>query len=448
MTQLTGTSEEFAVPEGLVKLPAAALADGRGGGPAPSDIWALADAACTKLPAPLAVLNVQALAFNTGSLLRRAAGKPIRIASKSIRNKDVLRAVLAQPGFSGILGFTLPEALWLASDPSNAFTDIVVGYPTANAQAVQALAADPVACARITLMVDSTEQLEWMAAALQEATPAAPIRLCLDLDASWRPTVGGRALGHVGVHRSPLRTGADAIDMALSICGYKRGPNKLFTLVGMMAYEAQIAGLQDTPHTGNKASDLARGVILQQIQRTSMAEITDRRGKVVAAVRNVTELEFVNGGGTGSLELTTADPSVTELAAGSGLFGPTLFDGYSRFTPAHAVGFAVPVVRRPAPDMITVLGGGWIASGPHGADRSPVPVYPEGLSMIGTEGAGEVQTPLRGEAAARLGIGNKVWFRHAKSGEVCEHVDALEMVDGGQWLGRTPTYRGEGKAFV
>lgn len=411
-------------------------------------IWAGADSACAELSAPLAVVDVQALSTNAGSLLRRAAGKPIRVASKSIRNKEVLRAVLAQPGFSGVLGFTLPEALWLAADPSDAFTDIVVGYPTADPFALRALAADPVACARVTLMVDSSEQLDWMAATLASLSPAAPIRLCLDLDASWRPTAAGRALGHIGVYRSPVRTGADAIALALAINGYRQGNTALFRLTGIMAYEAQIAGLQDTPHTGNKVADLAKSQLLKQIQRQSMAEILHRRANVVAAVRNVCDLEFVNGGGTGSLELTTGDPSVTELAAGSGLFGPTLFDGYSRFTPAHAVGFAAPVVRRPASDIVTVLGGGWIASGPAGNDRSPVAVHPAGLSLIGTEGAGEVQTPLRGTAAATLAIGDKVWFRHAKSGEVCEHVDALEMIDGGQWVGRALTYRGEGKAFV
>lgn len=425
------------------------LAHGQNGNlPAPETNWAAASIACAGLEAPLAVLDVQALSFNAGALLRRAGGTPIRVASKSIRSKEVLRAVLSQDGFAGVLGFTLPEALWLAADPSDVFDDVVVAYPTADGQALRALAVDPAACERITLMIDSTEHLAWMAATLGSVTPAAPIRLCMDLDVSWRPSVRGRALGHIGVRRSPVRTGADAIALALQIDTHQRGGVKLFTLVGLMGYEAQIAGLQDTVHTGNRAADLAKSQILRAVQRSSMAELIHRRGNIVAAVRNVRDLEFVNGGGTGSLELTTADSSVTELAAGSGLFGPTLFDGYSRFDPAHAVGFAAPVVRRPAPDMVTVLGGGWIASGPPGPDRSPLPVYPPGLSLLGTEGAGEVQTPLRGASAAQLRIGENVWFRHAKSGEVCEHVDALELLDGGNRVGTAPTYRGEGKAFV
>ncbi|MCC9067481.1 alanine racemase [Arthrobacter cryoconiti] len=429
----------------MMHLVNSALERGRSGG-AGTEIWAAADQACVGRAAPLAVLDLQALSHNAGSLLRRANGVPIRVASKSIRSREVLRAVVAQDGFAGILAFTLPEALWLAAEDT--FTDIVVAYPTADFTALRALAIDARACSRVTLMVDSPEQLDAMEAALLDVRPAAPIRLAVDLDASWRPSVAGRTMGHIGVRRSPVRTGADALAMALDIGSRIRGGQKLFILVGLMAYEAQIAGLQDTPHTGNRVADAAKSVILKRIQQASMMEVTERRGNVVAAVRNVVELEFVNGGGTGSLELTARDPAVTELAAGSGLFGPTLFDGYSRFSPQHAVGFATTVVRRPAPDMVTVLGGGWIASGPHGADRSPVPVFPPGLSMLGTEGAGEVQTPLKGAGAATLGIGEKVWFRHAKSGEVCEHVNALEVLDGGALTDQVLTYRGEGKAFV
>ena len=51
-------------------------------------------------------------------------------------------------------------------------------------------------------------------------------------------------------------------------------------------------------------------------------------------MRSIAPLRFVNGGGTGSIERTAAEPAVTEVAAGSGLFGPTLFDTYRAFKPA------------------------------------------------------------------------------------------------------------------
>src|SRR5690606_35909591 len=181
-----------------------------------------------------------------------------------------------------------------------------------------------------------------------------------------------------------------------------------------MAYEAQIAGLT------NKGKP-----IIQAMQRRSAAELRERRGRAVELVRRVADLEFVNGGGTGSLESTHADPSVTEVAAGSGLFGPHLFDGYTAFRPAPAAAFALPVVRKPAAGIATLLGGGWIASGPPGRDRLPRIEWPRGLRMLPREGAGEVQTPVAGAAARELAVGDRVWLRHAKAGELSEHLDAF-----------------------
>jgi len=165
-------------------------------------------------------------------------------------------------------------------------------------------------------------------------------------------------------------------------------------------------------------------------------------------VREHADLEFVNGGGTGSLEVTSADPSVTEIAAGSGLFGGHLFDGYAHFTPAPAAAFALDVVRSPSPEHATILGGGWIASGPPAADRVPRIVWPEGLELLGRESAGEVQTPVTGAAARALRAGDRVWFRHTKSGELSEHLNAFAVVDGDEVVDTVPTYRGEGKAFL
>jgi D-serine deaminase-like pyridoxal phosphate-dependent protein len=167
----------------------------------------------------------------------------------------------------------------------------------------------------------------------------------------------------------------------------------------------------------------------------------------VAAVRAYADLEFVNGGGTGSIAATSADPSVTEVAAGSGLYGPTLFDAYTSWRPSPAALFALSVVRRPGPRIATVLGGGWIASGPTDRSRQPVPWLPPGLRFRADEGAGEVQTPLIGAAAGELRPGDRVWFRHAKAGELCEHVNELQLVDG-DTATPAPTYRGEGHAFL
>ncbi|HYN93353.1 MAG TPA: amino acid deaminase/aldolase, partial [Pilimelia sp.] len=238
--------------------------------------------------------------------------------------------------------------------------------------------------------------------------------------------------------RSPVHSAAAAGALAARIAA-RPG----FRLVGLMAYEAQIAGLGDDPQ-----GRAVRGAAIRTIQRRSYTDLRRRRSAAVAAVREHADLEFVNGGGTGSVAATAADPVVTEVAAGSGLYGPVLFDHYRAWRPEPAAFFALPVVRRPGPGIATVLGGGWTASGPAGKDRLPLPWLPAGLRLLSAEGAGEVQTPLTGPAAAGLAVGDRVWFRHAKAGELCEHVAELHLVTGAGVVDRAPTYRGEGRHFI
>ena len=179
-----------------------------------------------------------------------------------------------------------------------------------------------------------------------------------------------------------------------------------------------------------------------------MGELAERRAEAVAAVRAVAELEFVNGGGTGSLARTAAEPAVTELAAGSGFFAPVLFDDYRSLDLVPGAGFALAVSRHPDPGVATVLGGGYVASGPPGKDRLPEPYQPPGLRLDSLEGAGEVQTPLLGEPAARMSVGDRVYMRHAKAGELCERFNSLHLLEGDRVVDEVPTYRGEGKAFL
>jgi D-serine deaminase-like pyridoxal phosphate-dependent protein len=183
------------------------------------------------------------------------------------------------------------------------------------------------------------------------------------------------------------------------------------------------------------------------MQRRSAAELAVRRAAIVSAVRAVTPLRFVNGGGTGSIGGTAAEPAVTEIGAGSGLYQPTLFDSYRAFSGRPAALFALPVVRRPGRGVVTAFSGGFVASGPAQPSRLPRPILPTGLRLDREEGAGEVQTPLLGPAADGLRIGDRVWFRHAKAGELCERFNELHLVDGTAVTATVPTYRGEGQAF-
>lgn len=405
----------------------------------PDVFWPALTVATARLDPAYGVLHLPALRHNTHDMLRRAGGKPIRVASKSVRVRSVLDAVLALPGYAGVLAYTLPEALWLAEgDAGHApIEDVVVGYPTADRGAIARLAASPELAARVTLMVDSVAHLDLIDAVVPPAERAT-IRLCLELDSSWDAPV----LGHIGVYRSPLHSAQAVREVAEAIV---RRPG--FALVGMMGYEAQIAGQGDNP-----PGRPAWGATLRWMQKNSQEELLARRGEAVAAVRALADLEFVNGGGTGSLEFTASDPSVTEIAAGSGLLGGHLFDTYRGFRPAPAASFALSVVRRPDERTATLLGGGWIASGPPGPDRLPKIEWPTGLSMVDREMAGEVQTPVTGATAGILRAGDRVWLRHTKSGELSEHVNdfhLVDVVDGrAAVVGTVPSYRGEGKVFL
>lgn len=415
-------------PEGSTARPATPWTN-------PEHYWPELTRVTEHLDPPVAVLHRGALEHNAADMVRRAAGKPIRVASKSVRVRGVIDAVLELPGYHGVLAYTLAEALWLAeSSATRAGTDdVVVGYPTVDRKEIARLGASAELAGRVTLMIDSVTQLDL----IDHVCPPGKresIRVCLELDGSWLAPV----LGKLGVWRSPIYTPADARRLAEEIV---QRPG--FELVGMMAYEAQIAGVGDAP-----AGQPVMARVTRWMQRQSRPEIATRRGEAVAAVRQVADLEFVNGGGTGSLESTSADASVTEIAAGSGLLGGHLFDNYAGFLPAPAAAFALPIVRKATADSATMLGGGWIASGVPAADRLPSLEWPLGLRYAPREAAGEVQSPVFGTAAAGLVPGDRVWLRHTKSGELSEHVDRFHIVDGNTIIGTLPSYRGEGKVFL
>jgi len=390
------------------------------------------EAIFAEVEGPFAFVDLDAMWANADEMLGRAGGKPIRVASKSIRCRALLEQILGRRGFAGVMTFTLPETLWLAGQ---GFEDLLLAYPTTDSGALEELAvrsvAHPEGAPIVT--VDSIEHLDLIESVL--GAGAAPVRVCIELDAAWW-AAGGRV--KVGAKRSPVHSPAQALALAEEV--ERRAK---IDLVALMAYEGQISGVGDRP-PGRRL----RGAAIRFMQRRSAAELAKRRGAAVAAVRQVSDLEIVNGGGTGSLELTAAEDAVTEVTAGSGFYAPAQFDHYSRFSLTPAAGFALPIVRRPGPRVATALGGGYLASGAGDAGRLPVPWLPPGLELDPEEGAGEVQTPLLGTAAAELAIGDRAYLRHAKAGELCERFDSLHLVAGGAIVDVVPTYRGDGKAFL
>jgi D-serine deaminase-like pyridoxal phosphate-dependent protein len=377
-------------------------------------------AATSDLGAPLAIVDEPALWANADDLVRRAGKVPIRVASKSVRVRSIIERTLQRDGFAGVMSYSLDESVWLAD---HGVDDILLAYPTASASGVRALVANDRRLAAITLMVDSPRSLDLLDHLAGDDHAA--IGVCLDVDASLK-------LGpvHLGVRRSPVHSVDDAATLAHTVVD-RPG----FDLRGVMFYDAQIAGMPDS------------STAVRLVKKRSASELLDRRSKVVAAVREHADLRIVNAGGTGSLEVTGSDPVITELTAGSGLFSPGLFDGYDAFDSHPAAYFALDVVRKPADDVATLFSGGYIASGAVQKNRLPKPTWPKGLALLGAEGAGEVQTPVKGRAARDLQLGDRVLLRHAKAGEMCERFDTVTIVAADGGVETVPTYRGEQKNF-
>lgn len=380
-------------------------------------------------PTPCAVVDLDAFDANATDLLRRASGTPVRVASKSLRVPALLARVLARDGFAGVLGYTLAEALWLHE--SGVSDDVVVAYPTVDRASLAALTASPGAAAAVTLMVDDVAHLDVVDSV--RSSRAVPVRVALDVDAALAAPGGVR----VGPRRSPLRSVADVVALAEAVLA-RPG----FRLVGVMTYEGQVAGVPD-----DVPGQRARMGVVRRIKSASVPQLVERRAAVAAALGDLVELEFWNAGGSGSVETSAADPVVTEVAAGSGLLVPGLFDHYRSFVPRPAAYVGVPVTRRPDARTATVHGGGYVASGPVGVDRLPLPWAPPGLELTSLEAAGEVQTPLVGPGVDVLRVGDLVWFRHAKSGELFEHTDRVHLLSGPEIRETVATYRGAGRSF-
>src|SRR3954471_1065672 len=143
--------------------------------------------------APFAFVDLDAMWANSDEMLARAGGKPIRVASKSVRCRPLLGQIAARDErYRGLMTFTLRESLWLGKP------DMMLAYPTTDGEGLGRMGeGGPV------LMVDSAEQLD-----LIERATNVPVRLCIEVDLSY-PLARGRI--KVGVERLPIRTPGQAV---------------------------------------------------------------------------------------------------------------------------------------------------------------------------------------------------------------------------------------------
>ncbi len=379
---------------------------------------------------PFAYLDLDLLDLNIRQIVARAGGKRIRLASKSLRSTAVLQRILsADPVIQGIMCYTAREAAYLAKQ---GFNDLLIGYPCWHEQDIAAVAQATQAGTTITLMIDSVEHVEQIERVAQRLQVRLP--LCLDLDMSL--LVPGL---HFGAWRSPLRTPEQARPVIERILA---SPH--VWLDGIMGYEAQIAGVGD--HYPGKT---LKNTLVRFLKRRSARDVAERRTAIFELIKSYgITLRFVNGGGTGSIATTREEPAVTEITVGSGFYSPALFDNYHDFRYQPAAGFAIEIVRRAAPNIYTCLGGGYVASGSAGPDKLPQPYLPADARLDPLEGAGEVQTPIKYKGPVSLAVGDPIFLRHSKAGELCERFTHLLLVSEGAVIDEVTTYRGDGQCFL
>ncbi len=375
---------------------------------------------------PCALVDLDALDRNIAVVREAAAGKAVRVASKSVRHLGLLRYIAQRLGSQTLMSYAAREAAFLVGE---GFNDILLAYPTANPSDATTLAVANQK-ANVRVAVDEPEHLAALSAAALKNGVTLPV--VVDIDVSLKK------LGlHIGVRRSPLHA-VEQVAAFAERCANTPG----LRFAGLLAYEAHIAGLTDA----NPFSRAVNGA-KYAIKKISRGPLEKQRAAIAEAVKKRgLPLELFNGGGSGSLRWCSHEAALTEVTAGSAFLTGHLFDYYRDIQFSPALFFALQVVRVPMAGLVTCHGGGFVASGEIGRDRLPRPALPEGLRLLDLEGAGEVQTPLSG--ARDLHIGDPVFFRHAKAGELAEHFNSYVLVRGETMVEESPTYRGLGHAFL
>lgn len=345
--------------------------------------------------------------------------------------------------------FSVEEGAWWVRE--RGASDVLVAYPTTQASdlAMAWRVARDFPDVRFVLMIDCPEHVRLLASAWRAqaatleglATPPL-LRVCIDVDMSYRPLPGV----HLGAHRSPCRSVEDV--RAILDCMRGEGAPPL-ALSGVMGYEAHVAGLMDdSPFAG------VLNVVARALKWMSMPELVARRRHVADFLRaQHVALDFFNGGGSGSAELSCEDPTISEVTVGSGLLQSQIFDYFEDNHARPAFCFGLRITRSCDRGIVCCQSGGFVASGEVSRDKTPRPFLPLGVAEFAAEGFGEVQTPLRVDLgdpdASALRIGDPVFFRPAKAGEIAERFSEYLITrrEQSELVGRWKTYRGLGFTF-
>ena len=386
------------------------------------------DCVFRELERPFAWLDFDALDHNITTVHNACGEKNIRLATKSVRSVEILHYLQKNlPNVTGFMTFTAAETIFLLQQH---FDDLLLGYPVMEEAAVRQLLHFVKEGKTVTFMVDKQEHVEFLAELGQELGVRA--RVCIDINVS-----NDFKLLYFGTKRSSLHS----FELLTPFLEYIKN-QPFIEVVGAMGYEAQIAGV------GNRPANTVKGRIIEVMQLQAKKQVTQFRRLAIAHVKAYfPNLRFVNGGGSGSMAYTAQQKEVTEITVGSAFYAPALFDQFTHLQLEKAAGFALRVTRKPEKNIVVCHGGGYTASGAISTDRLPVFYEPTFFSYLSLEGVGEVQTPVKVNRK-KINVGDTLYFRHAKAGELCERFQELHGIRGDKYIGTYTTYRGDGQCFL
>lgn len=386
------------------------------------------DQAFQEIERPFAWIDFDALDKNIATVRNDCGEKNIRIATKSIRSIEILRYIHDNlPNGIGYMTFTAAETLFLLQQH---FDDFLLGYPVMEEDSVRQLLHFVKAGKTVTFMVDKQEHVSFLARLGQEL--GVRVQVCIDINVS-----NDFKLLYFGTKRSSLYS-LESLTPFLKFIEQQ----PYIEVVGAMGYEAQIAGV------GNRPANAIKGRIIEAMQQQAKKQVTQFRRLAIAHIKAYfPKVRFINGGGSGSMAYTAQQREVTEITVGSAFYAPALFDQFTHLQLEKAAGFALRVTRKPEKNIVVCHGGGYTASGAIGVDRLPVFYEPAFYSYLSLEGAGEVQSPIKVKHK-KVKVGDTLYFRHAKAGELCERFQKLHGIRGDKYAGSFNTYRGDGQCFL
>lgn len=379
---------------------------------------------------PCVYLKWENFLENITKVIQSVGNKKVRIATKSIRCTSILSFLQQYDDkFDGLMCYSPYEAVFLSQKD---FDNILLGYPIMDYEGIKQIAYEVSKKKKIIFMCDDVLQIDLIEHVAQELQVSLSICLDIDMSTKFGPL-------HFGVRRSPI-TNVIQIDVLLK----KFANNPYIKLVGVMGYEAQIAGVAD-----NVPNMLFKNKLIQGLKKMSYKTIKHRREEIVKYIENQGfPLQLVNGGGSGSVHSTREESVITEITVGSAFYSPSLFMQYKEYDYKNAIGYALPIVRKPAKNIYTVTSGGFIASGSTNLDKQPTPIEPKGSSLLSLEGAGEVQTPVFYDGDEDLDIGDVILFQPSKAGEIAERFKNIYIIENNKIREQFLTYRGEGECFL